>query len=130
MLLTITITDIKRMEIDNEPLILGLVFIVFYSICGFDNLTIANRIYGFWLGGLIFYLLAIIGSMGGGDIKLMFVIGYFIGLRLTIISIYFSFVIGALIGIWYLIKKKKKLNSNIPFGPAISLGTIITILFF
>ena len=64
-------------------------------------------------------------SMGGGDIKLMFVIGMALDFPLAIISIFVASIIALPIAI---ILMKMKSTHEIPFGPFLSLATLL--LFF
>jgi len=43
-------------------------------------------------------------------------------------AIYLSFVVGAFISIYVLAMKAKKMSQEIPFGPAMAIATIITVL--
>ncbi len=86
-------------------------------------------------GGGFIYLTGVVGrmifrkeAMGFGDVKLMAMVGAFVGWRLTLISILLGCVFGALIGIVILFVLRRK-DSRIPFGPYLSLG-VISILFF
>ena len=70
--------------------------------------------------------------MGGGDIKLFAMIGLFLEIKLSLLTLLFSIYIGGAYGIIFIIYNKvknKKFNSMIPFGPFISLATIITLLY-
>lgn len=67
------------------------------------------------------------GGMGFGDVKLSFVIGIFLGLKLGLISLYLAFIMGALIGILMLFLKKRSLRSKIAFGPFLVLGTLVAL---
>lgn len=69
------------------------------------------------------------GGMGGGDIKLMFSLGLFLGIQKTIITIIFTFIIAGVISIFLLITKIKGRKDKIPFVPFITIGFIIGILF-
>lgn len=128
ILIVATYTDFKRREIDHEPIIIGFVFIILFSLCDFNNVSVKNSILGFLIGGVVFTILAFWG-MGGGDIKLMALIGFFLGWELTILTMYISFVLGAIIGILYMIFKKVKLKEHIPFAPAIAGATFVVMFF-
>lgn len=128
ILIVTTYTDFKRREIDHEPIIIGLTFIVLFSLCGFNDVSVKSSILGFLIGGIVFTILAFWG-MGGGDIKLMALIGFFLGWRLTVLTMYISFVLGAVIGILYMIFKKVKLKEHIPFAPAIAGATLVVMFF-
>ena len=62
--------------------------------------------------------------MGGGDIKLLFVIGMYIGWEKNLIA----FLIACMIGIIAGIIGMKKEGIYFPFGPSIALGTVISML--
>ncbi len=64
-------------------------------------------------------------SMGGGDIKLMFIFGLVLGYPLAILSIFLGSIIGLPIS---LILVARKSNHEIPFGPFLSLGALILLL--
>jgi leader peptidase (prepilin peptidase)/N-methyltransferase len=128
ILTVITITDLQRQEIDNEPIVAGLVFGVLFSLCGFNDVGVMSSIAGFFLGGIFFFILSFWG-MGGGDIKLMAMIGYFLGWQSTILVMYLAFVIGAVTGLGYMIIKKGKLKDFVPFGPSIALATVLVLFF-
>ena len=88
---------------------------------------------GILAGGGSLLIIAIAGTylfkkeaMGGGDIKLAAMIGAFLGWQLTLLSLFFGFFLGAIIGIIVLVLSKGK-SEIVPFGPFIALGTIIAI---
>ena len=63
-------------------------------------------------------------SLGGGDIKLFFVMGLYLGLAKGLLALLVSCVFGL---VFVIIKKKKK--EPFPFGPSISLATWLCLLF-
>lgn len=70
------------------------------------------------------------GNMGGGDIKLLGMLGFFLGVKKTMMIIFLSFFIGALFTLPLLILKKKGRKEMIPFGPFIALSALITMLYY
>jgi len=68
-------------------------------------------------------------GMGLGDAKLLAVIGFWFGWVSIPFVIFLSSTIGLIVVIPDLLKKKKKLTSQIPFGPYIFIATIIFIVF-
>jgi leader peptidase (prepilin peptidase)/N-methyltransferase len=63
--------------------------------------------------------------MGGGDIKLFAMLGLFLGLKGTVITMILSIYVGAIYGILIILKskiKREKYNSIIPYGPFISIA--------
>jgi leader peptidase (prepilin peptidase)/N-methyltransferase len=65
--------------------------------------------------------------MGGGDVKLLAMIGAFLGWKAVILTILLSSLIGSLTGILIIILKGKDFKYAIPFGPFLSLGAVISL---
>ena len=63
--------------------------------------------------------------MGGGDIKLMFIVGLVISFPMSILAIFLASLIGFPIALMIL---KKNSNHIIPFGPLLALGAVIILL--
>jgi leader peptidase (prepilin peptidase)/N-methyltransferase len=68
-------------------------------------------------------------GMGGGDIKLLAMIGAFLGWKAVILTILLGSLIGSIAGIIIMILKGKNFKYAIPFGPFLSLGAV-TALFY
>lgn len=70
--------------------------------------------------------------MGGGDVKLFSMIGIFLGIKGGLLTIILSLYIGAFYSLGTIIYSKlknKEYNSIIPYGPFISIGTTISLLY-
>jgi leader peptidase (prepilin peptidase)/N-methyltransferase len=67
--------------------------------------------------------------MGGGDVKLLGMIGAFLGWKAVILTILLSSLIGSLIGILVMVLKGKDFKYAIPFGPFLSLGAALTLFY-
>ena len=134
ILIIITFIDIDYLIIPDEIIIFGSVVSIFINIF-YKNINIFSGILCF----LIPYLVALIFSsitkkevIGGGDLKLFFMIGLFLGTESGILTIITSIHIGAIFGIIVLIYNKvKKLDfmSIIPFGPFISMACFLVMFF-
>ena len=68
------------------------------------------------------------GFIGGGDIKLMLIIGLFFGFPDALSVIYLSVMIGALVSIIKMVIDKNIRSVSIPFGAVLSLSAIIVIV--
>ena len=92
---------------------------------------IKGSIAGALLGGIIFFIAAVAsrGGMGGGDIKLIAMIGAFLGWINVIITIILSSFIGSIVGIFVMILLGKGRKYPVPFGPFLSIGGIISLFF-
>lgn len=83
-----------------------------------------------FVGGC-FYLLAYLSDgrwMGGGDIKLVTLIGLVLGARLTGVAMFVGFMSAALVSVGLLLAKVKKRSDHIPFGPFLALGCVVAML--
>ena len=67
--------------------------------------------------------------MGGGDVKLFFVIGLILGTKLSLLTFILATILGAIYGIFIIIVGKYKKRKPIPFGPFISLASIISLFY-
>ncbi len=68
-------------------------------------------------------------GMGGGDIKLLAMIGAFLGWKAVIITIFTGSFIGAVIGTILMLAKGKDSRYAIPFGPFLAIGALIALFF-
>ncbi len=135
MLIICMFADIKAQIIPNEVnfvgFLVGLCY-AYYNMC-IDATLGLNCLAGMLTGGLIFLLIAGFAivvykreGMGGGDVKLMGMLGLFFGFANIIQIFILSFLIGAIISITLLATKIKKWDEYIAFGPFIVAAAYIT----
>ena len=67
--------------------------------------------------------------MGGGDIKLLAMIGAFLGWKCVFISIFFASLLGTVISFILIGLKKKKIDDYVPFGPYLGLGAVVSLFY-
>ena len=83
-----------------------------------------------WLVGAIWKALRGVDAMGLGDVKMMLGVGALLGWRLTILTIFLGAFAGALIGIVLVLKSKdRNLQTQLPFGIFLGIGSIVALLF-
>lgn len=83
-----------------------------------------------WLVGAIWKALRGVDAMGLGDVKMMFGVGALLGWRVTILTIFLGAFSGALIGIALVLKSKDRdLQTQLPFGIFLGIGSITGLLF-
>jgi leader peptidase (prepilin peptidase)/N-methyltransferase len=134
ILIIITFIDLEHQIIPNILIVIGLVMGLLFSLI---NITtgITDALLGFALGFGSLLLVALLAKlllrkdgMGGGDIKLLGVIGLFLGWKLTLLTLLLSIYIGGIFSIILLLLRIKKKGDYIPFGPFISLAGFIALL--
>ena len=82
-----------------------------------------------WLIGEAYYRFSGQEGMGGGDVKMLAMIGAFLGWKLAIVTLVFSSVAGALIGVLVLAIRKGGLKYALPYGTFLALGALVASLF-
>jgi leader peptidase (prepilin peptidase)/N-methyltransferase len=88
------------------------------------------------VGGGLMLFIAVAGkaifkkeAMGGGDIKLMAMIGAYMGWQLTLLVLFFSALVGTLVGVSLIAARRAAWSTQITFGPYIVLGALIAFFF-
>jgi len=134
-LIVITFIDINYRIIPDVISLPGIVF-GFISSFFLPNISWLDSLLGILLGGGILYIVTWgyylatkkIG-MGGGDIKLLAMIGSFLGWESIPFVIFISSLTGSLVGITYILIKKRGKNYKIPFGPFLAFGALVHLFF-
>src|SRR6202048_139640 len=81
-----------------------------------------------WLMGFLWEKLRGVEAMGFGDVKMMFMVGAFLGWRLTILTILIGAFSGSLAGIAVMLKRGRNLQMMLPFGIFLGIGSIVSLL--
>jgi leader peptidase (prepilin peptidase)/N-methyltransferase len=83
-----------------------------------------------WLVGEIWKRLRGVDAMGLGDVKMMLGVGAVLGWRLSILAIFLAAFSGAVVGVALVARQKNKdLQTQIPFGIFLGIGSILALLF-
>jgi leader peptidase (prepilin peptidase)/N-methyltransferase len=100
------------------------------------HLGFRESLIGLLSGGLIFYLIAEVSfrimrqeAMGGGDIKMMAMVGAFLGWKSVLLTTFAGSLFGSLAGIFLMVFKGKGGKMKLPFGPFLALGALISLFF-
>ena len=94
-----------------------------------------NALLGVVLGGGLFLLMAILSvvilqreGMGGGDIKLIAMLGAFLGWQAVLVTIFLAAVLGASVGLALILLRRKDRREPLPFGPFLALGALLAMV--
>jgi len=131
ILLGIAMTDAREYIIPNEFTLGGLMIgVVFSAIGGFSGL--AEALLGAAIGFGLLWLVAVAGSwlfredaMGGGDIKMMAMVGAFVGWHGVLLTVFLGAFLGSLVFVPLLLAGHRKL---VPFGIFLSVGAALSYL--
>lgn len=134
-LVVITFIDIEHQIIPDEISLPGIVvgFACSFFLAGHGWL---NSLLGILLGGGSLLLVAytyqwLTGKegMGGGDIKLLAMMGAFLGWKAVPFIIFASSLIGSVVGISLMLIQKKDSKLAIPFGPYLAFGAVLYVFY-
>ncbi len=129
-LIVISIIDFETNYVYSNTtclgIILGVIFIVAEAIL--LKSSFINYLFGGFIGGgLIALIVYTVGGMGEGDIEICALCGIFLGWKYTLIMLFLTFIIGAIISMILIVFKLKNRKDYIPLGPFIFISVIITI---
>lgn len=134
-LVVITFIDIEHQIIPDEISLPGIVigFVMSFFLQGHNWL---NSLLGILLGGGSLLLVAygyqwLTGKegMGGGDIKLLAMMGAFLGWKSIPFIILASSLVGSVVGVSIMLLQKKDSKLAIPFGPYLAFGAVLYIFY-
>ena len=138
LLLVISFCDIEAYLIPDRFIVAGILvrcaYIIYaWRMLGADikSMTITSLIGGFSIALPILVLSIIMDrilgkdSMGGGDIKLLFMTGLYLPWYINLLGILLACVCGIIIGLFI---RKRNEEGMIPFGPFIAAGVWICLL--
>lgn len=135
---TAVLIVISFIDFDHQiiPDILSLpgIPIFFLSAVFIVKIPWHEALIGLLVGGGMLFLIAFVyekitkrEGMGGGDIKLLAMIGAFLGWKSLIFVLLFSSFTGALVGLIMMVVKKKDTKYAVPFGPFLSAAAVVYI---
>jgi len=92
-------------------------------------------LFGALAGGGFIYLSGVLGriifrkeAMGMGDVKLMAMVGAFLGWKVALAAIFLGCLYGAVLGVALIVLRSSK-DTRIPFGPYLAMGVISAVFF-
>lgn len=136
-LVVLTVIDLDHKLLPNR--VVYPMFVAGWVGLGLDALvrdrfaSLADAAVGALIFGGFFLLIALIvpAGMGGGDVKLAFVLGTFLGYvggpGVVLVGMFLSFLVGGVLGIAVMALGKGGRKTQIPFGPFLALGTALGI---
>lgn len=129
LLICIAIKDIKSFTISNKVLcvllILSLVkqILVINSIDDMKFLLLCSVVL-LVIFSVLYY--GIKNFMGGGDVKLIFVLSIWLGYPQIIIALYIAFIFGGVFAVMYLLIKQRMYTVKIAFAPFLVVGAVVS----
>ena len=134
-LLIVTFIDIDHRIIPNVITLPGIP-ICFAASFALPTIAYREALLGILIGGGSLFLVAwsyrLITKkegMGGGDIKLLAMMGAMVGWQGVLFTIFVASLVGTLAGLAAMLQSRKGMKLAVPFGPFLSIGSITYIFF-
>jgi leader peptidase (prepilin peptidase)/N-methyltransferase len=129
-LIVITFIDLEHQIIPDVITLPGIP--IFFLMAVFAmGIPWLEAVLGLLIGGGILYAIALgyelirkAEGMGGGDIKLLAMLGAFYGWKSLFFILFVSSFLGAIVGLTVMLVKGKDMKYAVPFGPFLSVAAI------
>ncbi len=142
ILLGIALIDLEHRIVPNSLVAAGLIAAALFYLPVLADIwltppawlligqNLPDALLGLFIGGVVMLLIFLVsrGGMGAGDIKLLAMIGFFVGLRGTAVVMLLGFFIGALVGVAFMITGRLTRKDALPFAPFLSIAALIQVL--
>ncbi len=138
-LITVVFIDIEHQEIPDVITVPGIaVAAVLMTVFRLDGsvsylASFVDSVFGILAGGGSMFLLGVVGelifrreALGGGDMKLMAMIGALLGWKLVLLTFFIAPVLGLGIGLFMKFRRQK---DAIPYAPYLALGALISLFY-
>ena len=130
VLIVITFIDLDHQIIPDIITLPGIPIFFLLAIFGV-KIPWMEALIGLLIGGGVLFAIALVyefltkrEGMGGGDIKLLAMIGGFLGWKSLIFVLLFSSFSGAIVGLTAMVIKKQDMKYAVPFGPFLSAAAV------
>jgi leader peptidase (prepilin peptidase)/N-methyltransferase len=134
-LIVITGTDLSHTMIPDAVTLPGILVGLLCAALVLP-ITVVESLIGILVGGGLLWFLAWVSpyvfgkeGMGGGDIKLMAMVGAFVGWQPVLLAIMIGSFLGSVVGVGLITVGVMRREQYIPFGPFLAVGSILALLF-
>ena len=134
-LVVLTVIDLEYKLLPNKVVfptfIAGWIGLAIAALAADEPARLLGAAIGAAIFGGFFFLVAYIypAGMGGGDVKLAFVLGTFLGYLggpgVVLVGMFLSFLIGGVVGVALMAASGGDRKTQVPFGPFLALGTVL-----
>jgi leader peptidase (prepilin peptidase)/N-methyltransferase len=129
-LIVVTFIDLEHQIIPDVITLPGIPIGLFLGVF-IMGVPLLDAVLGIAIGGGFLYFVAVAyqfltkrEGMGGGDIKLLAMMGAFLGWKSLFFIVFISSLIGALVGVAVLMAQRKGFRAAIPYGPFLSAAAV------
>lgn len=134
-LIVLGFIDYYHQILPDEVILPGLVVALIYTFFR-NDLSLVQALLGAGVGAGflllvygIYYVVRKKEGLGLGDVTMMLLVGAFIGWKLTLLTLILASVGGAVVGVFFIIFKKKDLQHALPFGTFLAPAAFVALLY-
>jgi len=125
-LVVLTFIDLETLTIPDTSVIVILIVGLMWNVLRGETWYLHLL-----TGGVVLalgYLLAILSKgLGMGDVKLLGAMGILLGVYGTLFAVLVASVVGSIVALYLLARKRVSMKTKIPFGPFLALGTFVSL---
>ena len=156
LIVVLTATDIRERILPNAVNLVGFIFGLAFSffLIPIDgaSLWLSDHIFAFpppvavlsvadgllgaavgagllWIVGEGYFRLRGKEGMGLGDVKMMAMVGAFLGVKRTLLTVLFGSLLGSVVGIAIVLAMRKGRDYELPFGAFLGAGALLVVFF-
>jgi prepilin signal peptidase PulO-like enzyme (type II secretory pathway) len=129
LLIVIFVYDWLYQEILPEVVWVGALAGLGFNL--YLGVSVWSMLWGVLVAGGFFWLQFVISKgkwIGGGDVRMGFMMGIWLGWPAVVVALFLSYVSGAVGGLWLIAYSKRQPTSAIPFGTYLAMGTFVVLL--
>lgn len=135
LIIALGIIDLKHMILPDELTLGGaalfLIYAFFHPEQNTIELIVTALAAALFFAAIYFYYVKIRKreGLGFGDVKFMLLLGAFLGFQKLTVAVLIASFAGVLVGLFFIVFKKKTVKLALPFGTFLSLGSYISLFF-
>ena len=135
LIIALGIIDLKHMILPDELTLGGaalfLIYAFFHPEQNTIELIVTALAAALFFAAIYFYYVKIRKreGLGFGDVKFMLLLGAFLGFQKLTVAVLLASFAGVLVGLFFIVFKKKTVKLALPFGTFLSLGSYISLFF-
>ncbi len=135
-LVVITFIDLEFQIIPDVISLPGVLIGLLSAALALESVTWIDSVLGALAGGGVLYAVAFTYAlftkregMGGGDVKLLAMIGAFLGWKAVLFTLFSASVVGSVVGLFAAWRSGQGGKHPIPFGPFLAAGALAYLFF-
>jgi leader peptidase (prepilin peptidase)/N-methyltransferase len=133
LLIALAAIDLQHMILPDELTLGGAAFFFIYSFFNPEVAQLDAILSGaggaLFFASLFYFYLKVrkMEGLGFGDVKMALFMGLFLGVRRLAIAVFLASLTGLLVGLYFIIFRKKDLKLALPFGPFLAVGSYLAL---